>query len=127
MGLQAKLDKVMKVFSFISHLLLSALGRASASAGYGISKLFCCAEFAGMPPQNSITQLDKATVELVDRKIAPHSTTCRFAGVSADLLVGHLKSGSFGAHLHGKNISKRVMIAGVFNWLKGKTPHPGSF
>lgn len=93
----SKLDKVLKCFQFISALPLSAFGRGFASASYGISKLLYAAEFAGMPPAAVVDKLHQATAKLVDRQQAPGDARHKFPGVAGTLLVGHPRSGGFGA------------------------------
>jgi len=94
---QARLAAVMKVYGHISHLPLSTFGRGFASASYGVSKLLYAAEFAGLPPADIISQLEKATTQLVDRKLAPASTERRFPALTHDMLIGHPRAGGFGS------------------------------
>ena len=93
---EAKLDKVLDCFTFISTLPLSTFGRGFATAAYGVSKLLYAAEFAGMPPPAVVQKLDTATAKLVDRQQSPKDTRHRFPGVSGDMLVGHPRDGGFG-------------------------------
>jgi hypothetical protein len=91
------LAKVEKAYSFLSRLKLSHFGRGFASAGYGLSKILYAAEFVGLPPADVLQRLDCITAKLVDRGLPPDAQGRVFAGVRAELLAGHPRTGGFGA------------------------------
>ena len=80
----------------IASLPLSMFGRAFASSGYGLSKLLYTAEFVGEPPQRVLAAMLDAIAKVVDRGQAPDDSRRAFAGVAADLLLGHPRDGGCG-------------------------------
>jgi hypothetical protein len=112
---RAHVDAVKEVFGRLGHLPLSIFGRAFAASGYGISKVLYYGEYAGLPSTRSdvrcLSELEKFTARLVDRR-----NKAGFAGVRADLLVGHPRAGGFGAlpwrqHLLARHAMWAVRLA----------------
>jgi hypothetical protein len=93
---QDKLEVVHKCYAKVAALPLSLFGRAFACSGYALSTMLFAAEFVGPPPQATLQELHRVTARLVDRGLAPASQQRKFAGVRADLLVGHPREGGCG-------------------------------
>lgn len=109
----ALLDKVKSAYTFLSRLNLSNFGRAFAAASYGVSKVSYAAEFTGLPPADVINELEKISAKLVDRGLAPDVHKRAFAGVRAQLLAGHPRTGGFGAMPWREHIIGRHAVWGI--------------
>ena len=77
--------------------------------------MYCC-ELAGFPLRAAVARLNTITAKLVDRGLAPSDARHAFAGVRAALLVGHPRSGGFGAlpwqqHIHARHAAWAVRLA----------------
>lgn len=76
---------------------MSVFGRGFASAAYGVSKVLYHAEFTGLPPPATLSELDRITAKVVERGLAPDDSTRRFAGLPGWVLPGRPAEGGFGA------------------------------
>jgi hypothetical protein len=90
------LQLVEERYATISRLPLSMFGRAFAASGYGLSRLCFAAEFVPVPDASVLDRLSQLTAKLVDRGLAPEAPGRKFAGIKAELLVGHPKLGACG-------------------------------
>jgi hypothetical protein len=93
---QQLVQLVEQRYANISRLPLSLFGRAFAASGYGLSKLCFAAEFVAMPDASVLNRLTQLTAKLVERGLAPTARGHKFAGIKAELLVGHPKLGACG-------------------------------
>lgn len=107
------LSAVSNSYDKLSRLPMSMFGRASAGAGYGISKLLYHAEFAVMP-EVVLQQLRRITAKLVDRQRQQ-----RLPGIRTELLMGPPSAGGVGMlpwQLHLK--ARHAVWAGrLLEWL----------
>jgi hypothetical protein len=93
---EALLAKVEKRYAAIAALPVSMFGRGIAAGAYGLSRLLYAAEFVGLPAPAHLQRLQALTAKLVDRGQAPADTERDFAGIRAQLLVGHPSEGGCG-------------------------------
>jgi hypothetical protein len=93
---QEKMEVVRRCLTKLASLPLSVFGRAFACSGYALSTLLFAAEFVGLPAQGTLDELQRLIARLVDRGLAPDAKVKKFAGVRADLLMGHPREGGCG-------------------------------
>jgi exonuclease III len=114
------LKAVSNSYDKLARLPMSMFGRASAGAGYGISKMLYHAEFAVMP-EAVLQQLSRITAKLVDRGLAPAASVQRqrLPGIRTELLTGPPSAGGVGMlpwQLHLK--ARHAVWAGrLLEWL----------
>jgi hypothetical protein len=105
-------EGVMHALSRLSCLTqLSAFGRGLAAASYGISKLFYCAELCDPPLYPTVPASVCSSGKTGGWGVAPDTPGRGFAGVSATLLQGKPKVGSFGFYL-GKSTFGLAILGG---------------
>ena len=86
-GWEARLAGVEASYGRLARLPLSVFGRAFGASGYGVSKLLYHAEFSAWPDA-VVDRLERASVKLVDRGLAPASRKAALPGVPSALLAG---------------------------------------
>jgi hypothetical protein len=111
-------SKVQAKLGYIAHLPLSMFGRAFACDAYALSKLLYAAEFVGALPLQVSDTMQKEVCKLVDRGQAPHDHSRAFAGVAAELLVGHPKHGGCGLLPLSEHIVSRHAMWGIRHSLQ---------
>jgi hypothetical protein len=94
-GWEARLAGVEACYGRLARLPLSVFGRAFGASGYGVSRLLYHAEF-GAWPDGVVGRLERASVKLVDRGLAPASRKRALPGVPSSLLTGAPREGGFG-------------------------------
>jgi hypothetical protein len=92
---EARVEAVLNRYSKLARLGLSVFGRAQTAGAYGLGRLLYHAEHAGLPCEVA-ERLQRATVALVDRGLAPASGERRLPGVPSELLAGKARRGGFG-------------------------------
>lgn len=111
-------SKVQAKLGYIAHLPLSMFGRAFACDAYALSKMLYAAEFVGVPPQQVWDVMQQEVCKLVDRGQAPSDHSHAFAGMAAELLVGHPKTGGCGLLPLSQHIVSRHAMWGIRHMLQ---------
>lgn len=89
-------SKVFSILARISRLsTLSTFGRGIATSSYGLSKILYHMEFSHTDLA-CLTTLEKPIINLVERKLAPSSTSHTFSGLSYLTAQGSPRDGGFG-------------------------------
>ena len=106
-GWEARLAGVEACYGRLARLPLSVFGRAFGASGYGVSRLLYHAEF-GAWPDGVVGRLERASVKLVDRGLAPALRKRALPGVPSSLLTGAPREGGFGLlpwrqHVHARH------------------------
>ena len=118
----ARLAGVEACYSRLARLPLSVFGRAFGASGYGVSKLLYHAEFSAWP-EGVVGRLERASVKLVDRGLAPASRKRALPGVPSALLAGPPREGGFGLLPWRQHVCARHARWGA--WLLKHLCSPG--
>eukprot|EP00890_Picochlorum_soloecismus_P003700 jgi/Picsp_1/4330/NSC_01838-R1_protein len=115
---EAKFQKLGRQMRSLQKCSLSMFGRAFSVNGYILSKLFYFMEFAGLPSETVLHELDKAVNGFVQANIPPwvnwpdmrYKGPQRrgFRGPKAEELVGHPTVGGVGLLDYRKHIVARL-------------------
>ena len=113
MNWEQQSEKVRERYTRIAKLPLSAFGRATAAAAYGVHRLTWHMEHGGLPPEAAIDRLDGWTAKLIDRGQEPGAVERRATGIPRSLLPGHPTVGGFGALPLREHVRARWAAAAV--------------
>ena len=125
---EARLAGVEACYGRLARLPLSVFGRAAGASGYGVSKLLYHSEF-GAWPETVVHRLERASVKLVDRGLAPASGRRAMPGVPSALLAGAPRDGGFGllpwkAHVRARHACWGARLLGHLCSLDGGPKPP---
>jgi exonuclease III len=109
------LKAVKGSYDKLARLPLSMFGRASAAAGYGVSKILYHAEVSEVPALIQ-DQLRAMTTKLVDKGLAPSASHLRpgfrLPGIRSDMLPGHPSQGGVGVLPWTEHVTARHAMWG---------------
>ncbi len=108
------LEKVLPCASRIVKLPLSAFGRATAVSAYALSRVLYRTEFADLPTNQELRQLQRDLSSVVEHAADPCAPPQRaFTGVRSQLLLGGAREGGFGLLPLREHITARHVAWGV--------------
>jgi hypothetical protein len=106
-------EKVRERYTRIAKLPLSAFGRATAAAAYGVHRLTWHREHGGLPPEAAVDRLDGWTASEANRPRTGARSERRATGVPRSLLPGHPTVGGCGALPLREHVRTRWVAAAL--------------